>query len=78
MPEETGLTLLEQDFEAALAAIPSGYGEGVYEGLAVRRHRAQVSRWKADQPVRASARGGRRRQLQPLPAEVGRGVFASL
>src|SRR5262249_55436662 len=30
---ETGLTLLEQDFEPALAAIPSGYGEGVYEGL---------------------------------------------
>ena len=29
----TGLTLLEQDFESALAAIPSGYGEGVYEGL---------------------------------------------
>ena len=28
-----GLTLLEQDFESALAAIPSGYGEGVYEGL---------------------------------------------
>jgi len=28
----TGLTLLEQDFEAALAGIPSGY-EGVYEGL---------------------------------------------
>jgi hypothetical protein len=29
----TGLTLLEQDFESALAAIPSGYGEGVHEGL---------------------------------------------
>ena len=40
LPEETGLTLLEQDFESALAAIPSGYGEGVYEGLAVRRHRS--------------------------------------
>jgi len=25
--------LLEQDFESALAAVPSGYGEGVYEGL---------------------------------------------
>jgi hypothetical protein len=25
--------LLERDFESALAAIPSGYGEGVYEGL---------------------------------------------
>jgi hypothetical protein len=25
--------LLEQGFESALAAIPSGYGEGVYEGL---------------------------------------------
>ena len=36
--------------------IPSGHGEGVYEGLAVRRHRAQVSRRKADQPDRASAR----------------------
>jgi hypothetical protein len=29
----TALTLLEQDFESALAALPSGYGEGVYEGL---------------------------------------------
>jgi hypothetical protein len=29
----TGLTLLEQDFESALAAIPSGYCEGVYEEL---------------------------------------------
>ena len=27
------MTLLDQDFESALAAIPSGYGEGVYEGL---------------------------------------------
>lgn len=25
--------MLEQDFETRLAAIPSGYGEGVYEGL---------------------------------------------
>jgi hypothetical protein len=33
LPEETGLTLLEQDVESALAAIPSGYGECVYEGL---------------------------------------------
>jgi hypothetical protein len=57
LPEETGLTLLEQDFESALAAMPSGYGEGVYKGLAVWRHRAQVLRRKADQPVRASARG---------------------
>jgi hypothetical protein len=57
LPEEMGLTLLEQDFESALAAMPSGYCEGVYEGLAARRHRAQVSRRKADQPVRASARG---------------------
>ena len=24
--------MLEQDFESALAAIPGGYGEGVYEG----------------------------------------------
>jgi hypothetical protein len=24
LPQETGLTLLEQDFESALAAIPSG------------------------------------------------------
>jgi hypothetical protein len=32
-PQATGLTLLEQDFESALAAIPSGYGEGVYKGL---------------------------------------------
>jgi hypothetical protein len=57
LPDETVLTLLEQDFESALAAIPSGYGEGVYEGLPVRRHRVQVLRRKADQPVRASARG---------------------
>ncbi|TPM57779.1 hypothetical protein FJ959_11780 [Mesorhizobium sp. B2-2-4] len=27
------MKLLEQDFESALAAIPSGYGEGIYEGL---------------------------------------------
>ena len=33
MPQATGLTLLEQDFESALAAIPSAYGEGLYEGL---------------------------------------------
>jgi hypothetical protein len=33
LPQATGLTLLEQDLESALAAIPSGYGEGVYEGL---------------------------------------------
>jgi hypothetical protein len=39
----TGLTLLEQDLESALAAIPSGYGEGVYEelryGVTVRKSR---------------------------------------
>jgi hypothetical protein len=33
LAQETGLTLLEQDFDTAFAAIPSGYGEGVYEGL---------------------------------------------
>ena len=33
LPRATGLTLLEQDFESALAAVPSGYGEGVYEVL---------------------------------------------
>jgi hypothetical protein len=33
LAQATGLTLLEQDFESALAVIPSGYGEGVYEGL---------------------------------------------
>jgi hypothetical protein len=33
LPQATGLTLLEQDLESALAAIPSDYGEGVYEGL---------------------------------------------
>jgi hypothetical protein len=35
--------LLEQDFEPALAAIPSGYGEGVYDrlryGVTVRKSR---------------------------------------
>jgi hypothetical protein len=39
----TGLTLLEQDFESALAAIPSGYGDCVYEelryGVTVRKSR---------------------------------------
>ena len=44
MPQATGLTMLKQDLESALAAIPSGYGEGVYEGLTVRRHRARKSR----------------------------------
>ena len=33
MAQATGLTLLEQDFESALSAIPSGYGEGMHEGL---------------------------------------------
>ena len=33
LAQATGLTLLEQDFESALAAIPSGYGEGMHEGL---------------------------------------------
>jgi hypothetical protein len=33
LAQATGLTLLEQDFKSALAAIPSGYGEGVHEGL---------------------------------------------
>jgi hypothetical protein len=33
LAQATGLTLLEQDFEAALAAIPSGYGESVCEEL---------------------------------------------
>jgi hypothetical protein len=50
----------------------------VLRRAAVRRHGAEVSGRKADQPVRASACGRRRRQLQPLPAEVGRGRFASL
>jgi hypothetical protein len=27
------LTLLKRNFESALTAIPSGYGEGVYQGL---------------------------------------------
>ena len=58
MPQATGLTLLEQDLESALATIPSGYGEGVYEGLRCGVTCAEVSRRKADQPVRASARGG--------------------
>jgi hypothetical protein len=43
LTQATGLTLPEQDFESALAAIPSGYGEGVDEGLrygvAVRKSR---------------------------------------
>jgi hypothetical protein len=33
LPRRTGKTLLEREFEWALAAIPSGYGESVYEGL---------------------------------------------
>ena len=41
MPRPTSLTLLEQDFESALAAIPSGYGEGVYEEL---RHGVTVQK----------------------------------
>ena len=31
--EAAGQTLLEKNFESALAAIPSGCGEGMYEGL---------------------------------------------
>jgi hypothetical protein len=30
--QATGLTLLEQGFESALAAIPSGYGRGLLYG----------------------------------------------
>lgn len=78
LAQATDLTLLEQDFESALSAIPSGYGEGNAQGAAVRRHRAEAWRRKADGPVRASARRRGRRQLQPLPAEVGRGLFVSL
>jgi hypothetical protein len=33
LARETDLTLLKRNFELALAAIPSGYGEGVYQGL---------------------------------------------
>lgn len=32
LPQAKGLTLLERDFETALAAIPNGYGEGMYRG----------------------------------------------
>jgi hypothetical protein len=39
-----GLTLLEQDFESALAGIPSGCGEGVHEELRHGVTRAEVSR----------------------------------
>jgi hypothetical protein len=63
LPQETGLTLLEQDFESALAAIPSGNGEGVYEGLRT----AEASQGKRTSLfARALSR-----QLQPLPRKVG-------
>ena len=77
MPQETGLTLLEQDFESARAAIASGYGEGVYEGLRYGVSVLKVREGKGASLFARAARGRRRRQLQPLPAEVGRRLFAS-
>jgi len=55
--QEIGLTLLKQDSGSALAATPSGSGEGVYEGSG-SPSRAKVLRRKTDQAVRTSARGG--------------------
>jgi hypothetical protein len=60
--------LLEQDLESALAAIPSGYGEGVYEGL---RYGVTVRGSLATESGPVCSR--ERSRLQPLPAEVGRG-----
>jgi hypothetical protein len=73
------LTLLEQDFESALAAIPSGYyGEGVYEGLrygvTVRKSRDG----KRTNPFPRALAGGDAVCFKPLPTEVGRGLFACL
>ena len=60
--------MLEQDLESALAAIPSGYGEGMYEGL---RYGVTVLGSLATESGPACSR--ERSRLQPLPAEVGRG-----
>jgi hypothetical protein len=49
LAQATGLTLPEQDFESALAAMPSGHGEGVYEGL-----RYGVTVWKLGDRKRTS------------------------
>ena len=75
MPEETGLRLLEQNFELALAAIPSGYGEGVYEALAVGVTVRKSCDGKRTSLFARALAGRRRQQLQPLPAEIGRGLL---
>jgi hypothetical protein len=45
--------LLEQNFESALAAIPSGYGEGVCEGL---RYGVTVLKSREGKPTSLFAR----------------------
>lgn len=77
LSQERGLTLLEQNFESALAAIVRGYGEGVYQRPRYRVTGRKSCSGKRNQPVRASARRRRRRSFSILPAEVGWGLFAS-
>ncbi len=63
---------------SALAAIPSGYGEGVYEGL---RYGVTVRKSRDGKRTNLFARalaGGDVVSFKPLPTEVGRGLFASL
>jgi hypothetical protein len=48
--------LLEKNFESALAAIPNGYREGIYEGWGTASPCGSLAT-EADQPVRASAPG---------------------
>ena len=74
LTQATGLTLLEQDFESALAAIPSGSGEGVYEGLRYGVTVRKSRNGNRTNLFRASARGRRRSgedSLRPreMPAE---------
>lgn len=45
--------MLEQDFESLVAAIPSGYGEGVYEG---RRYGVTVHRSRDEKRTNLFAR----------------------
>jgi hypothetical protein len=58
-----GSDIAEQGLWIDARTIPSGYRRRRVRGAALRRHRAAVLRRKADQPVRANARGRRPRHL---------------
>jgi len=68
--------LLKQHFESALAAIPSGYGEGVYEGLrygvTVRKSRdGKRTACSRERSRAATARGFARAELSAAAKDQG-------